>query len=394
VTGGAPVRVLRVVARLNVGGPAVHVAMLGEQLPPPDFETLVVTGTEGAAEGNFLAVTGRRLPSLEVIPDLGREIDPRRDIATLRRLVAVIRRFRPHIVETHTAKAGTLGRIAAALCRVPITTHTFHGHVFSGYFSPFRTRAFVTIERVLARRTSCLIAVSESVRREVLQAGVGRRTRFEVVRLGLELAPFASAPRGRLKASLGVPADTPLAGFVARLVPIKAPELFLEVAARVAQAHPAVQFVVAGDGELREPMKARIARLGLDRRVHLLGWRGDLPLVYRDCDLVLLTSRNEGSPVALIEAQAAGCAVVATDVGGVRDVVEDGVTGALRPFGDAQGLADAALALLRQPDRRAALGAAAQHAALARFSAGRLGRDMRDLYGDLLQGSVPSPRRT
>jgi glycosyltransferase involved in cell wall biosynthesis len=387
-----PIRLLRIVARLNVGGPAVHLGVLDEKLAPPEYDTLVVTGTEGAAEGNYLALSGRRPAKLTVLPDLGREIDPRRDIATVRQLIRVIRDFRPHIVETHTAKAGALGRMAAWWCGVPVVTHTFHGHVFSGYFRPHVAQAFVLTERVLARATTCLIAVSESVRREVQAAGVGRRTRFEVIPLGLNLAPFADAgaQRGGLRASLGLPPDALVVGFVARLAPIKAPSLLLDVASRVVADEPRAQFVVAGDGELRAEVEARIVHLGLADRVHLLGWRGDLPAVYADCDLVMLTSRNEGSPVALIEAQAAGRAVVATGVGGVADVVQDGVTGILRPFGDVDGLASAVLRLLRDRPLRLRFGEAARRSATERFGAARLGHDMRRLYGGLIAASAAS----
>ena len=383
-----PIRILRLVARLNIGGPAVHLGVLAEQLHPPDYETLTVTGAEGADEGNYFALMGRDVANLRVIPALGREIHPLRDLATLRAVLALIREFRPDIVDTHTAKAGTLGRLAAWWCRVP-AVHTFHGHVFHGYFSPMKTRVFVAIERWLARQTACLIAVSEAVRRDVLAAGVGTATRFEVVSLGLDLAPFEQAEqhRGALRRDLGLPADVPLIGIVARLVPIKQHELFLDVAARLVALGSPAHLVIVGDGECRAEVERGIAARNLGQRVHLVGWRSDLPVIYADCDVVLLTSKNEGSPVALIEAHAAACPVVATRVGGVPDVVVEGETGWLCDDGDVEGLAAATARLLSNNDERRRFGAAGRRRAVSRFGAARLGRDMDRLYRSLLEGA-------
>lgn len=381
-----PIRILRLVARLNVGGPAVHLGVLNEQLGAPEYETLTVTGAEGTDEGNYFELMGRSIGALRVVPALGREIDPTRDFATLRAVIAIIREFRPDIVDTHTAKAGTIGRLAAWWCGVPAVVHTFHGHVFHGYFSPAKTRVFVAIERWLARRTSCLIAVSDAVRREVLAAGVGVGIRFDVVPLGLDLGPFehADVHRGTLKAELGLPPGTPLVGIVARLVPIKQHDTFLDVAAQLVRDGASAHFAIVGDGELRAQITAGISARGLGGRVHLLGWRSDLPAIYADCDVVVLTSKNEGSPVALIEAQAAACPVVATRVGGVADVVTDNITGLLCDPGDASCIAAHVATLLADDARRAAVGRAGRAQAIARFSAARLGRDMDALYRSLL----------
>jgi len=382
---GERIRVMRIIARLNIGGPALHATLLTERLDPRRYESLLVTGMEQAGEGNYLALHGRRSPEAVVIPALGREINPRRDVTTLLQLVRLIRRVRPHIVHTHTAKAGALGRVAAWVARVPVIVHTYHGHVLDGYFTPRKTRVFVAIERWLARRADCLLAVSDTVRRELLDRGIGTTGHLRVVPLGLDLDRFVGigAGDGHLRRELGVKSDTPLAGIVARLVPIKAHETFVAMAALLAERTDG-HFVVVGDGEQRAQLE-RIARdAGLNGRIHFLGWRADLERIYADLDVVVLTSRNEGSPVALIEAMAAGRPVVATRVGGVPDVVQDGVSGVLVGAGDAQALASAVEQLMRDPARGRRLGEAGRQRVRGLYGAERLLRDIDDLYQELL----------
>jgi glycosyltransferase involved in cell wall biosynthesis len=380
------IRVLRIIARLNVGGPAIHASLLTDRLDPSRYESTLAAGAVEPTEGDYLALQGRTLPRLVEVGGLGREIRGAQDLAALAALVRLVRRLRPHIVHTHTAKAGTLGRLAAWLCRVPVVVHTYHGHVLRGYFSPAKTRAFAAIERALARVTDALVAVSPRVRQELLELGIGRADRFEVVPLGLDLEPFASAERrrGELRRELGLDAATPLAGIVARLVPIKAHEILLAAARLLADRPAPPRVVIAGDGERRAELEALAAADGLRGRVHFLGWRADLPRIYADLDVVVLCSRNEGSPVALIEAMAAGRPVVATRVGGVPDVVIDGESGLLVPEDDAPALAQAIARVLDEGELARRLGAAGRRQALERFGAGRLVRDIDALYARLL----------
>lgn len=379
------VRVLRVIARLNIGGPALHATLLTERLDPARYDSLLVAGTEEAHEGNYLALQGKAGERLVSVPALGREVRGRQDAAALRALVGLMRHVRPHVVHTHTAKAGTLGRVAARLARVPVVVHTYHGHVFHGYFSPARTRLFLAVERLLARWTDCLVTVSETVRRELLVLGIGRPERLRVVPLGLDLDRFlaADALRGGFRAELGA-GTAPLVGIVARLVPIKAHEVFLAAAAAVARVVPGARFVVVGDGERRPALEALAGELGLAGRVHFAGWRQDLDRIYADLDVVVLTSRNEGSPVSLIEAMAAGRPVVATRVGGVPDLVAEGESGRLVAVGDAAGLARAVAELLVDAGARARLGAAGRRRVSPAFGAARLLADVDRLYGELL----------
>jgi glycosyltransferase involved in cell wall biosynthesis len=290
------------------------------------------------------------------------------------------------VVHTHTSKAGALGRIAATVCRVPVVVHTFHGHVFDAYFSPFKTRLVVAAERMLARGAHALVAVTPRVRRDVLARGIGADGKVVVVSLGLDLDPLLAAParRGELRRELGVPPDAPLVGIVARLVPVKAHEVFLQAAKAIAPVRPDIVFLIVGDGDRRAELEGAARAAGLGSRVRFLGWRADLDRIHADLDVVVLTSKNEGSPIALIEAMAAARAVVSTRAGGVEDVVTDGETGVVVPVGDASAVARAILDLIEDPARAARLGVAARASVVARFGSGRLVGDIDALYQRLL----------
>ncbi len=383
---GRRIRVLRVIARLNVGGPAIHATILASRLNANRFESLLATGHEEANEGSYLELTGIRLDRVVHIPGLGREIRGGRDARALLGLIRLIRQFRPHILHTHTAKAGALGRVAALLTGVPVVVHTYHGHVLSGYFSARKNRMIAAVERLLARRTTCLLTVSDSVRRELLAYGIGESDRLKVLPLGLDLERFRqpSAGRGMLRRALGLPEDVPVVTIVARLVPIKAHNMLIEAAGRLVRSGLPVQFVIVGDGECRAAVEQQIRALNLQGRVHLLGWRSDLPAIYADSDIAVLTSRNEGTPVSLIEAMAAGVPVVATSVGGVPDVVRHGVDGLLVASGDVAGFAEAIRQLVNEPHLRESFGRAARDRVYPAFSSARLIADVEQLYETLM----------
>jgi glycosyltransferase involved in cell wall biosynthesis len=380
--------VLRVIARLNVGGPALHATLLTERLDPSRYESLLVTGREAAAEGNYLTLYGKTSDGVVLIPSLGREIRGGQDLVAFTQLVRLMRTFRPDIVHTHTAKAGTLGRLAARWCRVPAVVHTYHGHVLQGYFSPPKVRLFVAIERWLGRRTDMLLAVSDRVRHELLELGIGRPDRFHVLPLGLDLDGLlgAEARRGEFKRELGFTRGDFLVGIVARLVPIKAHQVFLRAATLLAGRVPRARFVVVGDGERRGELETSARALGLGERVRFVGWRRDLDRVYADLDVVVLTSRNEGSPVSLIEAMAAGRPVVATRVGGVPDLVDDGVNGVLVEVDDAEAIARAVETFAADAERGRAMGGAGRKRVYPAFSAARLIGDVDRLYQELGAG--------
>jgi glycosyltransferase involved in cell wall biosynthesis len=289
------------------------------------------------------------------------------------------------------AKAGAIGRVAARLGPDrPRTVHTFHGHVLDGYFSAPVRRAFVEIERLLAKQTDVLLAVSPEVRDSLLEFGIGRPDQIQVLPVGLDLSPYLSVGRGTgvFREELGLEPGTPLIGSVGRLVPIKDHSTLLRALARL----PGVHLAVMGDGEIRPRIAAEAQSCGLTDRVHLLGWRQDLPAILADLDAVVLTSLNEGTPVALIEALAASRPVVATDVGGVRHVVEHGRTGLLAPAGDDRCIADRIASVLSDRAGAAHLAVAGRRDVSLRFGEERLVSEMRDLYRDLTAMPVRTVR--
>lgn len=381
------VRVLRLFSRLNVGGPSLHVVLLTAGLRPLGYETRLVVGHESPREGNLLDWAREHGVACEQLAGLGREIRPLSDFQSLVSIYRLMREFRPHIVHTHTAKAGLLGRLAARLAGAPVIVHTFHGHVLRGYFGPARNRLFRWIETRLAGWSSALVAVSESVKADLVSLGVSEAGRIRVIPLGLELEPLSGAlPRGGLRLPAGVPAGSPLVGAVGRLAPIKDLPTLLQAAVRVRASRPDVHFALVGDGEERSLLEREVCRLGLTAAVHFLGWQKDMRAVYGDLDLVVNTSRNEGTPVALIEALAAARPVVATRVGGTPDLLQGGRFGLLVPPADADALAAAILLSLAEPEPAAARARAGQLHVLERHSSTRLVEDMDRLYRELLDG--------
>lgn len=381
-----PVRVLQVIARLNVGGTAYHVTTLAGCVDQSRFDTLLVTGRLGKDEGSFEDMADRHGAHLERLDSLSPDLNVKADLKALFALIRMMRRFRPDIVHTHTAKAGTLGRLAARLAfvRRPLIVHTYHGHVLSDYFGPAKTRVFRAIERVLAPITDCLIAVSTATAEELVGFGVGRRDRYRVIHNGIDLEPFLAIGPSDGEATrreLGVADDELLVLFVGRLVPIKRVDVLLDAAAHARSQGAPVRVAVVGDGELRAQLEAQTHALGLDDFVTFLGFRRDLPVLTAAADLAVLCSDNEAMGMALVEAAAAGKPAIGTDVGGVAEVVP---TDALVGKGDALGLgkkmAEAAC------DRAALVtrGAEARELVRYEYSDRRLVADIETLYDELL----------
>ncbi|MGW1494273.1 glycosyltransferase [Streptomyces sp. NPDC002402] len=366
-------RVLSVIARMNIGGPAVQMSAITRGLNPERFDHHLITGHVGPNEADFLE---QRAPDLPVhrLDGLGRSVRPTDDVRCLLELVAAMRRFRPHIVHTHTAKAGALGRAAAVMARVPSRVHTFHGHLLHGYFSPAKTRVLVQTERSLAALTDRLVAVGSRVRDDLVAAGIGKASQYTVTPPGTRLATAPEPAEARRQ--LGLPQGCPVVAYVGRITGIKRPDRFLAVAREVLRTVPAAHFVVCGSGDF-QPDPGAVADLG--DSLHLLGWRADVETVYAAADLVLLTSDNEGMPVSLIEAGLAGLPAVATDVGSVAEVVQDGTTGLLAGLSSGE-LARHTVTLLRDGELRRQMGAQARTFTTQHFGAERLVADTQALY--------------
>ncbi|MGW0884083.1 glycosyltransferase [Streptomyces sp. NPDC002671] len=363
---------------MNVGGPALQVSALMRGLDTELFDHRLYAGFVGPGEADYV---DQRAPDVQVhrVPTLGRAVRPTDDLRALAELSAAMLRFRPHIVHTHTAKAGALGRAAALLARVPVRVHTFHGHLLHGYFTPAKTRLVVHAERSLAATTDRLVAVGCSVRDDLLAAGIGRPRQYAVVPPGTTLA--VSPSRSQAREQLGLPQDCPVVAYVGRVTRVKRPDRFLSVAREVRRAVPDARFLVCGEGDLHGDLEAAA---DLRESLHLLGWRADVETVYAAADLVLLTSDNEGMPVSLIEAGLAGLPAVATNVGSVAEVVQDGRTGLLAST-DAHDLTRHVVRLLSDDRLRHRMGQQAHSWTTRQFGAERLVQNTHDLYASVAE---------
>jgi len=380
-------KIVRIIARLNIGGPSLHVVNLNKGLSPDRFESLLVTGSPNPGEGSLLDYAQENGVQPVVIPEMVGEASLRpRDFKALLRLYRILRIERPQIVHTHTAKAGFLGRLAARLAGVPILVHTYHGTVLHGYYGPLKTWLLRQMERQLARTTDRLVAVSALGKEDLIAYGVAPSEKISVIPLGFDLEPFfdCRSLKGEFRRELGLDPDDKLVGILGRIFPIKNHRLFLESAAQIAQQESNVRFVIVGDGILRSETEKYAQDLGIHQQVIFTGWRRDLPRIYADLDLLVISSNNEGTPVSAIEAMASGCPVVATRVGGLPDIVQEGETGYLVPAKKAKALATAMLKLIRNPQTAKQMGMSAQLSVRERFSLNRLVCDTEDLYQGLL----------
>ncbi|HUE71275.1 MAG TPA: glycosyltransferase [Pirellulaceae bacterium] len=392
------IKVVRIIARLNVGGPSIHVTLLNARLNPARYHCTLVTGIENAAEGSMLDYARAQGVNPVVISEIVGEVSLRpRDVKAVLRLYALLRQERPDIVHTHTAKAGFVGRIAAWLAGAPLIVHTYHGHVLHGYYSPTKTRLLRVMERALGMLSDRIVAVSDEIKADLVRYGVAKADKISVIPLGFDLSPFLSSAvlRGKFRAELGCDETTRLVGIVGRIFPIKNHRLFLDGARRIIAREPDCRFVVVGDGALRRQTEEYASHLGIADRVIFTGWRRDLPRIYADLDALVVSSDNEGTPVAAIEAMAAAKPVVATRVGGLPDLIVDGKTGLLIPPRDPEALASSVLQVLQEKERARRIGLAAQLFVRERFAASRLVGDMDLMYQDLLsrREKAGAPRR-
>ena len=404
-------RIVRIIDRLNVGGPAKHVTWLTAGLNKAEFETTLIVGTVPPSEGDMTDYAYAAGITPLIIPEMSRELGLR-DVIVIGKIWRELLRLKPHIIHTHKAKAGAVGRVAAWLyrwltpsalwlrprrCRV---VHTFHGHIFHSYYGAIKTKLFVFIERVLAwLGTDHIITISAQQRREINEEfGIGQRHQFRVIPLGIDCD---EALRIQKKSSLRVACkmrDDELAvGIVGRLCEVKNHAMFLDAIARLGQDDPSLtartRFFLIGDGHLRHELERQAQRLGIADRVTFTGFRDDAVALYEEFDLVALTSLNEGTPLTLIEAMNSGCAVVATEVGGVVDILGQrgeqlaGVScwehGFTTPSRDVAAFAGALRLLLTQPALCRAMGERGRLFVRTQLSRERLLRDIAALYQEL-----------
>lgn len=383
------IRLARVITRLNIGGPATHVVQLATKLPESEFETLLITGREGQHEASMVYLARRAGLSPLVIPELSPDIGLRDGIALVR-LVQEFRHWHPDIVHTHTAKAGTLGRLAARLAGVPAVVHTFHGHVLRGYFPRPLEELFRTIERGMALLTDRIVTLSPSLRADLIEMRIAPSSKIEVIPLGIDFSGLVGpgGPRGYLRQELAIENLHPIIGTVGRLVSIKNQALFLRAARSMVDSGSQANFVIVGDGELRPSLESQARDLDLAGRVHFLGWREEMSPIYKGLDIFALTSNNEGTPLSLLEAMAAGLPVVATSVGGVPDVVTDGVNGLLVPPGDGEAMTESWRRILRDPARSQRMGERARQDVIGRFGLERMLEKMRALYKSIAEERI------
>jgi glycosyltransferase involved in cell wall biosynthesis len=385
-----PIKVLRVIARLNVGGPALHVAYLTAGLSDRGYDTTLVAGTVGPGEESMAFVADAKGVRVEVIDELHRNISPFRDARAILRLAQLIRRERPTILHTHTAKAGAVGRLAALLAgtaRPPIVVHTFHGHVLRGYFNPVAARGFRVLERLLARTTTTLVAVSPEVQDDLVRLHVAPASKFAVVRLGIELEQRVGndeAARATTRRLLGVGDDPFVVGWVGRMTAVKRTDVVVRVLRMLVDRGVDARLLLVGDGPDRDDLERYAHELGVIKRCLFLGYQEDVGRWYDAIDALLLPSVNEGTPVSVIESLAARRPAVATRVGGTPDVIRDGVDGFLVDPADGEALAERLAELAQDPQLRAQMGAAGRGRVLERYAVDRLVDDIDRLYRRLL----------
>jgi glycosyltransferase involved in cell wall biosynthesis len=398
------IRVVRIIDRLNVGGPAKHVTWLTAGLDPGRFETTLITGVVPESEGDMSYFARAAGVEPIVIEEMGRELSLG-DVVVIFKILRELFRLKPHIVHTHKAKAGAVGRVAATIYKwlTPSAlrlrprelgvVHTYHGHVFHSYYGAAKTRLFIAIERALARFCADrIVAISERQRDEICRSfKVGRFEQFTVIPLGIDFDEIDTR-RGRLRREIGVGADDVLVGVVGRLCEVKNHAMLIESAAKMKAAGTA--FVIVGDGHLRAELEAQARAAGLDGSVIFTGFRGDAASLYADFDIAALTSLNEGTPLALIEAMGCGCAAASTEVGGVADLMGrrretlDGFTvwdhGVTAPSRDVETFTKGLKYLIERPRLRREMGERGRAFVSSRLSKGRLVGDIENLYRGLI----------
>ena len=397
-------RIVRIINRLNLGGPTYNTVYLTKYLAP-EFETILVAGVKQASEESSEFILKSLGVEPVIIPEMSRDISPMKDITAYRKINSIIKKYKPDIVHTHAAKAGALGRVSAIRNKVPVIVHTFHGHFFHSYFSSYKTKTFLKIEQYLAKRSDAIIALSETQKKELsIDYPVCPPEKIRVIPLGFDLAKFSvdmDTKRKMFRDKYQLAAGEIAIGIIGRIVPVKNHTLFLNALKMVLQKthHPVKAFII-GDGEDRNKIESVASSLNIPfstpqknnsgAPLVFTSWIKEIDTAIAGLDILAMTSLNEGTPVSIIEAQAAGKPVVATSVGGIHDVVINGETALLSPTGNAEAFAENLLLLTEDENRRKKMQEKGKEFVSERFSYLRLTSDMSLLYRELLSRKIGS----
>jgi glycosyltransferase involved in cell wall biosynthesis len=373
------IKVMRIIARMNVGGPAVQVSGLMRGLSSTDFNHRLYTGYCAEDEADYIKEQAPDVQAIQ-LDGLGRKVNPRADFLILFKLIKEIRTFKPDVIHTHTAKAGVIGRLASILSLYPSKrVHTFHGHLLSGYFDPLVTRLVILVEKILGVKTNILVSVGEKVRDELLAKKIGKFSKYRIFPPGLALNELVS--RESALKILGLESDFVYISFIGRVTQIKRPDRFLDVVEIIAKQTTNIKFLVAGGGDLLDECMKSAKERSLP--VQFLGWRSDIEIILSASDIVVLTSDNEGTPISLIQAGLAGKPTVSTNVGSVKEIVLDGKTGFITEL-NPESLATAISSLVKDDVLRKKFGSAASMHTHANYGVDRLVKDHSQLYKELI----------
>lgn len=374
-----PVKVMQIIARMNVGGPAVLVADLMRNLDHRKFSNVLVTGYCDENESDYLDEVARDVAAVR-ISGLGRSVSILKDLGAFFMLIKEIREFKPDVIHTHTAKAGVLGRLAGLIARPKAKRiHTFHGHLLYGYFSSSKTRLVILLEKLLNLITYRFIAIGNVVKNDLVGAGIAHDSKIEVIYPGLQ--DLDKFPQVDAQKVLGLAQGKKYLVFVGRLTTIKRPERLLDLARSLKDKYPECWLLVAGAGELLEPLSAQAEKEELP--ITFLGWRKDIGMIFSASDIAVLCSDNEGIPLTLIQASQAGLPIVSTKVGSVSDIVVDGLTGLLTEV-SSKGLIESVSSLLDDPALGQRFGQAGQDRAREFFSSRAMVERHERLYSQSL----------
>lgn len=391
-------KIIRILNRLAVGGPVLNATYLTKYLAP-DFDTLLVVGEKEYHEQSAEYLTTNLSIGYTTIQGMGRSINPASDYFAYQKLKKLIKDFKPDIVHTHAAKPGAIGRLAAAAAGVPVVVHTFHGHVFHSYFNSLKSKFFINTERYLGTKSDAIVAISEQQRKELVEDfKIAPAEKFKLIPLGLDLDKFTNnidAKRQHFRQSFELEDNVVAIGIIGRLVPVKNHYLFIKAIKHVLDnTSKRIKAFIIGDGETRADLENVAQQAGItfstEKDAHhphplvFTSWRSDVDTIMAGLDIVTLTSFNEGTPVSLIEAQAANKPIVSTRVGGIADVVLEGQTALLADVQDGETFSSHLLQLVQNDDLRRQMGQKGQEQVMQRFSYQRLMGDMSALYYELL----------